>query len=115
MIDRHRLELPKAFICLPPLPFGESLFLWKDAELVLNDSGGLQEETTALGVPCLTLRENTERPVTIEMDTNVLARTTRSSILEAFHISRRKQAEGWKLPPLWDGLATERIWEILLR
>jgi UDP-N-acetylglucosamine 2-epimerase (non-hydrolysing) len=61
------------------------------------------------------LRENTERPVTIEMGTNVLAGTTRSSILEAFQISRRKQAEGWKLPPLWDGLAAERIWEILLR
>ncbi len=115
MLDRHSLKLPKAFIGLPPLPFTESLFLWKDAELVLTDSGGLQEETTALGVPCLTLRENTERPVTIEMGTNVLAGTTRSSILEAFETSRRKRAEGWKRPPLWDGRAAGRIWEILLR
>ena len=115
MLDRRRLELSNAFICLPPLPFGESLFLWKDAELVLTDSGGLQGETTAIGVPCPTLRENTERPVAIEMCTNVLDGTTWSSIPEAFRISRRKQAEGWKRPPLWDGRAAERIWEILLR
>ncbi|MFO7760838.1 MAG: UDP-N-acetylglucosamine 2-epimerase [Desulfobia sp.] len=60
------------------------LFLWKDARLVLTDSGGLQEETTALGIPCLTLRENTERPVTIEMGTNRLVGSNAGTIVQAY-------------------------------
>ena len=58
---------------LSPLSFRESLFLWKDAALVMTDSGGLQEETTALGIPCFTVRENTERPITVEEGTNTLS------------------------------------------
>jgi UDP-N-acetylglucosamine 2-epimerase (non-hydrolysing) len=92
MLDEHGIELSERFIALPPLPFKESLFLWKDAELVLTDSGGLQEETTALGVPCLTLRENTERPITIEMGTNVLAGTTRQSIVRAHGLASELRA-----------------------
>ncbi len=98
---------------LPPLGFTESLFLWKDAEAVLTDSGGLQEETTALRVPCVTIRENTERPVTVEMGTNVLAGTSREGIPEAYRKSLAKK-DGAKVPPLWDGRASERIWGILL-
>ncbi len=98
---------------LPPLGFMESLFLWKDAEAVLTDSGGLQEETTALGVPCVTIRENTERPVTVEMGTNVLAGASRDGILDAYRVSLAKRS-GAKVPPLWDGKASERIWAILL-
>ncbi|MFO7760843.1 MAG: UDP-N-acetylglucosamine 2-epimerase, partial [Desulfobia sp.] len=60
------------------------LFLWKDARLVLTDSGGLQEETTALGIPCLTLSENTERPVTIEMGTNRLVGSEAENIYRAY-------------------------------
>ena len=67
--------------------------MWKDAVLVLTDSGGLQEETTALGIPCLTLRDNTERPVTIDEGTNVLAGTTTDSILAVF---RKFEAGGGK-------------------
>jgi UDP-N-acetylglucosamine 2-epimerase (non-hydrolysing) len=97
---------------LPPLGFKESLFLWKDAKVVLTDSGGLQEETTALGIPCVTIRENTERPITVEVGTNVLAGTTRAGILEAYGKSLDK-VKNAAIPPLWDGKASERIWEVL--
>ena len=98
---------------LPPLGFRESLFLWKDAEAVLTDSGGLQEETTALGVPCVTIRENTERPITVEMGTNVLAGTTKTAIIDAYRRSLEKRGSA-RVPPLWDGMASDRIWKILL-
>ncbi len=112
MLEQFCLALSDNIYLLPPLGFQESLFLWQDAELVLTDSGGLHEETTALGVPCLTLRENTERPITIEMGTNSLAGTRRESILNAY---RSAKAGGHKksLPPYWDGMAAERIWKVL--
>jgi len=84
------------------------------ARLVLTDSGGIQEETTALGIACLTLRDNTERPVTIEKGTNVLVGTSRARILAASekvfngNIERKRD-----LPELWDGRAAERIATIL--
>ena len=88
---------------LPPLSFKESLYLWKDAEVVLTDSGGLQEETTALGVPCVTIRENTERPITVEIGTNVLAGTKKENIIRAYDESIEKAKTcisaavvGWK-------------------
>jgi UDP-N-acetylglucosamine 2-epimerase (non-hydrolysing) len=99
---------------LPPLGFSESLFLWKDAEAVLTDSGGLQEETTCLGIPCVTIRDNTERPITVEVGTNVLAGTTQDSILAAYRESLVKREQA-RVPDLWDGRTSERIWEILVR
>ena len=112
MIEKFDIRLSSNIHLLPPLGFRESLFLWKDAEVVLTDSGGLQEETTALGVPCITLRENTERPITIELGTNLLAGTRRDSILSAY---RAVGARGRKTssPPYWDGRAAERIWKVL--
>ena len=98
---------------LPPLGFRESLFFWKDAEAVFTDSGGLQEETTALGIPCVTIRDNTERPITVEVGTNVLAGTTKTAILGAYRESLAKCGSA-KVPTLWDGKASERIWSILL-
>jgi UDP-N-acetylglucosamine 2-epimerase (non-hydrolysing) len=80
--------------------------------VVLTDSGGIQEETTILGVPCLTLRKNTERPVTITHGTNVLAGTTREEILEGWRRLREK-APAPAPPPLWDGCAAERIVDVL--
>ena len=100
-------------IQLPPLSFKESLYLWKDAVMVMTDSGGLQEETTALGVPCITLRENTERPITVELGTNMLGGTTKDSILEACRRTVSKPKIN-SVPPKWDGRASERIWESLL-
>ncbi|MEW6221240.1 MAG: UDP-N-acetylglucosamine 2-epimerase (non-hydrolyzing) [Thermodesulfobacteriota bacterium] len=98
---------------LPPLSFREALTLWADAVVVLTDSGGLQEETTALGVPCLTLRENTERPVTITTGTNRLAGTSRDSILAAFARFQHSPPLPARRPPLWDGRAARRIIDIL--
>ena len=111
-IEEFSITFSGNVILLSPLNFKESLFLWKDAEAVLTDSGGLQEETTALGVPCVTIRENTERPVTIEMGTNVLGGTTRGSILHAYRESLEKAGKA-RVPPLWDGNASERIWDVL--
>jgi UDP-N-acetylglucosamine 2-epimerase (non-hydrolysing) len=83
-IDAFGVNLAERIVQLPPLGFQEALYLWKDAAVVLTDSGGLQEETTALGIPCLTLRDNTERPVTVTEGTNTLAGTTTESILAAW-------------------------------
>ena len=114
MMDEFNIELSGNISLLPPLGFKESLFLWKDARLVMTDSGGLQEETTALGVPCVTLRENTERPITIEMGTNVLAGTKKESILNAYKESINKKGKEFTVPPKWDGKAAERIWRVIL-
>jgi UDP-N-acetylglucosamine 2-epimerase (non-hydrolysing) len=103
----------KDIILLPPLPYQAFLRLWKDAALVLTDSGGLQEETTALGIPCITLRENTERPVTIEEGTNILAGTTASGILFAYESFKTSGGKKGRIPELWDGRAAERIVAVL--
>jgi len=94
---------------LEPLSYVEMLKATKEAAFVLTDSGGVQEETTALGVPCVTLRENTERPVTITEGSNVLAGVSRSGIVAGLESARRKVAEGTRVPELWDGHAGERI------
>ena len=89
--------------------------LYSGAKLVLTDSGGLQEETTALGIPCLTLRENTERPITIELGTNKLVGTNSEKIKQAaFEILENNSKTDKQIPPLWDGHAAERICESLL-
>jgi UDP-N-acetylglucosamine 2-epimerase (non-hydrolysing) len=112
MMETFGIELSARIVQLPPLGFRESLFLWKDAEAVLTDSGGLQEETTALGVPCITIRDNTERPVTVTMGTNILAGTKRESILGAWRF-RGEKMKKCSVPPLWDGKASVRIWDVL--
>jgi len=113
MLARFKMKLHDDIKVLDPLGFKESLFLWKDASLVMTDSGGLQEETTALGVPCITLRENTERPITVSLGTNVLAGITKDSIIHAYRTSLDKKSSSGKAPPKWDGRASERIWKIL--
>lgn len=98
---------------LPPLPYMDFLNLWKDAAVILTDSGGIQEEATALGVSCLTLRENTERPITIEEGTNVLVGTDPARIIaEAQNVIRGGGRTG-RCPALWDGHAADRIVETL--
>lgn len=114
MMKKFDIHLSDNVNLLPPLGFKESLFLWKDAALVMTDSGGLQEETTALGLPCVTLRENTERPVTIEMGTNILGGVSKESILDAYRKSLDQKGKEHRVPPGWDGRSSERIWEILL-
>jgi len=100
---------------LEPLPYVEFLALQHGAAVVITDSGGVQEETTYLRVPCLTLRENTERPVTVAVGTNVLVGQDRMKL----HTELSKILEGkgkpGSIPPLWDGHASERIAEIIQR
>jgi len=96
-----------------PLGYLDFMRLMMDARMVLTDSGGIQEETTVLGVPCLTLRNNTERPITISEGTNVLVGTKKERIIEealAVLDGRAKKATG---PTLWDGHAAERIVAVL--
>lgn len=88
---------------LPPVSYLEFLALRKDAALVLTDSGGIQEETVVLGVPCFMIRDNTERPITIEEGTNTLVGTTGKGILEACGELRRGIRKKGKAPELWDG------------
>jgi len=145
MMEVHGVRLSLRIHLLSPLGFKESLCLWKDAVMVMTDSGGLQEETTALAVRCVTLREDPERPITIEMGGNVLGGVKRESILKAYRESlgrkqekrisniehRMSNFEGLarsnsatpdtralksrrcRVPPMWDGRAAERIWEVL--
>ncbi len=100
---------------IEPLGYLDFMRLYSGARLVLTDSGGLQEETTALGIPCLTLRENTERPITIELGTNILVGTNPEKIKQnAFSILANKSKIDAKIPPLWDGKTAERICDALL-
>lgn len=92
---------------IDPLGYTDFLCLMANSSVVLTDSGGVQEETTVLGIPCLTLRDNTERPVTIEQGTNILAGTSRSTILKAWKETLEHPRAG-RIPPLWDGAAAER-------
>jgi UDP-N-acetylglucosamine 2-epimerase (non-hydrolysing) len=99
---------------IDPLGYLDFLNLNANAQAVITDSGGIQEETTILGVPCLTLRENTERPITIEQGTNHLIGTEPGRIVEAFRDVRHETgAKG--VPELWDGKAAERIAQIIMR
>jgi UDP-N-acetylglucosamine 2-epimerase (non-hydrolysing) len=97
-------------VAIDPLGYLDFLRLMSSAKIVLTDSGGIQEETTILNVPCLTLRENTERPCTIEMGTNRLVGTDPGMIIEAYREGKHKAS---RIPPLWDGKAAERIVQIL--
>lgn len=98
---------------LEPLGYLEFLGLMADARLVLTDSGGIQEETTVLGVPCLTARENTERPVTIEQGTNRLVGTDPDDIMAAVDAVLGEPAHAPPAPEGWDGRAAERIVEVV--
>lgn len=100
---------PARMLVLPPQGYLEMLGLMAGATLVLTDSGGLQEETTALGVPCLTLRENTERPITVEQGTNTLVGRDRAAILSASAEILAGRGKRGRVPENWDGHAAERI------
>jgi UDP-N-acetylglucosamine 2-epimerase (non-hydrolysing) len=100
---------------IDPVGYLDFLCLLSRTSLVLTDSGGIQEETTALGVSCLTLRENTERPVTISQGTNLLVGTDPEKIVMAARDILAGERKVGRIPPFWDGKAAQRIVEILLR
>ena len=111
-IDRFGLSDlidPARMVMLPPQGYLDMLGLMAGATVVLTDSGGLQEETTALGVPCLTLRENTERPITVDQGTNMLVGRDRSAILAAMQDILGGRGKRGRVPEYWDGRAAERI------
>ena len=103
LIDPNRMAL------LPPQGYLDMLGLVGGAAVVLTDSGGLQEETTALGVPCLTLRQNTERPITVEQGTNTLVGRNRELILASVEDVLNGRGKRGCVPEFWDGHASERI------
>jgi UDP-N-acetylglucosamine 2-epimerase (non-hydrolysing) len=108
-----RLEAMRGMILTDPLGYLDFLKLMSRAAVVLTDSGGIQEETTVLGVPCLTLRANTERPITAEQGTNQVVGMSPERIIAAYQRVRSGQIAP-RIPALWDGHAAERIAEILL-
>lgn len=102
-------------LLLPPQGYLEMLGLMRDAKLVLTDSGGIQEETTALGVPCVTLRESTERPITVEQGTNTIVGTDPAAIRQAYADIIDGAGKAGRQPELWDGEAAARIAQIIAR
>jgi len=106
-------DVPAGLRLVDPLGYLDFMKLVGNARLVLTDSGGLQEETTAMGVPCLTLRENTERPATVEDGTNVLVGLDPARIAEAGLLALEAPPGAGRLPELWDGHAAPRIVDVL--
>jgi UDP-N-acetylglucosamine 2-epimerase (non-hydrolysing) len=104
---------PSKIWTVPPLGYLDFLCLMSQARLVLTDSGGIQEESTILGIPCLTIRANTERPITITQGTNRLVGQDPAEILPEVDRVLEKDAQRKKMPPYWDGRASERIVKIL--
>lgn len=112
-LEAAGIDLGPSVTLLGPQPYMAFLHLWKDAALVLTDSGGLQEETTALGVPCVTMRDNTERPITVDEGSNILAGTEPAAVIAACESVLAGGGKRGRRPVLWDGKAAERIVQIL--
>jgi UDP-N-acetylglucosamine 2-epimerase (non-hydrolysing) len=104
-----RLLGGSAIVAAPPLGYLRALGLMRAARLVITDSGGVQEETTALGVPCLTVRDNTERPTTVEQGTNRLVGTSPAALIAAVEDVLANGGKRGRVPALWDGAAATRI------
>jgi UDP-N-acetylglucosamine 2-epimerase (non-hydrolysing) len=100
---------------LPPLAYVDFLRMMSNCKAVLTDSGGIQEETTFLQVPCLTMRNNTERPITVELGTNRIVGLEHSKILSYLKDIIGGSEQDVSIPPLWDGLAAVRVVEVLTR
>ena len=108
LLEQSRIGLTE------PLGYLQLLGLMSEARVVLTDSGGLQEETTALGIPCITLRENTERPITVSQGTNTIVGTNVKKIRACFDDIMANGGKAGRVPALWDGHAAERIAEVII-
>ena len=105
--------LPQNIHLLPPLGYAEFMALLTSSSLIITDSGGIQEEATVLGVRCLTLRENTERPITIKYGLNQLVKTKPNEIIAAAYRAINAGKAEPQRPPLWDGNTAQRILDVL--
>jgi UDP-N-acetylglucosamine 2-epimerase (non-hydrolysing) len=110
----QRLQGASGIRCLPPLGYREFLCLTSQARVIVTDSGGLQEESTVLGIPCLTMRENTERPVTVEEGSSTLVGSDIRLLMEQLEAVLNGQYKKGNCPTLWDGNAGKRIAEVLV-
>src|SRR6266568_2918704 len=121
MIDElelaERIERIEGLLVVDPVGYLDFLQLLSNSCLVLTDSGGIQEETTVLGIPCVTLRENTERPITVEIGTNTIAGTDPKKIITAARhaLENLPDKSTLSIPPLWDGHTADRILDVLLK
>ena len=113
-LENLGFDCPPRLLLTPPVGYLEMLGLMKDAKLVMTDSGGMQEETTALGVPCLTLRENTERPITVSKGTNTIVGRDPVRIEREVETILTTGGKGGRSPELWDGKASARIRDVLV-
>jgi UDP-N-acetylglucosamine 2-epimerase (non-hydrolysing) len=114
MLGATRVVLPSSVVLCPPQRYLDFVALESDATLVLTDSGGVQEETTCLGVPCLTVRPSTERPITVEQGTNRVVGTDPAAVLAAARATLAHPPAA-RRPPLWDGRAAGRIADAIAR
>jgi UDP-N-acetylglucosamine 2-epimerase (non-hydrolysing) len=114
MINTLDFSINNNLILTKPIGYIDFLALMKNAELIITDSGGIQEESTFLGVQCITLRDNTERPSTVEVGTNVLCGTDLSNLQKAISDLNNGNQKNGNIPELWDGKAAERIADIIL-
>ena len=112
-IENLGINLGSKVIVTNAMSYMDFLNLWKDAEFILTDSGGLQDESTGLGVPCLTLRDNTERPITCLHGTNKLIGTNAKTIIAEASKASENSLVSASRPPLWDGKTSERILDIM--
>jgi UDP-N-acetylglucosamine 2-epimerase (non-hydrolysing) len=114
-LARRVAEL-EGFQMIDPIGYLDFLRLMSAARLVLTDSGGIQEETTVLGIPCITLRENTERPITVEMGTNTIAGTDTKKIVAAAEraLDNPPDKSNLRVPEFWDGHTADRILDALI-
>jgi UDP-N-acetylglucosamine 2-epimerase (non-hydrolysing) len=112
---RGELEIPETLRLVEPLGYLDFVKAMRHAKLVITDSGGIQEETTVLGIPCITVRENTERPITIEMGTNVLVGCDPAKLRSEAERALAGVARPHRVPPLWDGRTAGRIADVLER
>jgi len=111
----NQLKGENNLLLVEPLGYLDFLHLMKNSRLVLTDSGGIQEETTYLGIPCLTLRNNTERPVTQEIGTNKLIGVNGGNLLTEYYSIIEENKTNHSIPPLWDGKSAERIVNIIIK
>ena len=110
-----KMKSQKNLIAINPIGYLDFLNLMSNSKFVITDSGGIQEETTVLGIPCITMRNNTERPITVEQGTNVLVSTDRHKIIGASNELLKRTNFKAKIPRFWDGKAAKRIVDVILR